>query len=150
MDTTDKGGRPKKEINEEQLLTLLRCGFTRQQCCEFFFVSKQTLLTFVKDHFNMKFEELQKQQACFLKANILSNLVGMSKKQPAVAIFLAKSICGLAETPVSQYEESDNFKSFSKSVQQASKVLEGKTKDFVVGVPNDTPNGIPIPKEEQK
>lgn len=115
----------KKEINKDQLVSLLRYGFTRTQCCEFFGCDRRTLDRFIKGEFDGRtFEQVKAENEAFLKAGIMSNLFNLSKKNASVAIFLAKSVCGLSEN-ASAPPDDEAGTAFASALRKASRAIGG-------------------------
>ena len=124
----------KKEISKDQLVSLLRYGFTRTQCCEFFGCDRRTLERFIKDHFDGRtFERVKAENEVFLKAGIMSNLINLSKKNASVAIFLAKSVCGLSEN-TSAPPDDEAGSAFASALRKASRAIGSM--DGIASVPS--------------
>lgn len=110
-------------IKKEQLVQLLRCGLTRQQICDFFGVDRLTLQRYIKKNFDgATFEEVKAENEAYLRAGIMSNLINLSKKNASVAIFLAKSVCGLSETASAPPNEEAGL-AFTTALKRASRSI---------------------------
>lgn len=123
----------KIKINKTQLENLLRLGFSRQQTCDFFGVSQSTLLRYVKANYGITFEQLKAEHAAQLQANVMMNLLNISKKNASAAIFLAKSVCGLNENytaPVNDEAENE----FARALKKASRNISAASN--LVSVPD--------------
>lgn len=121
-------------INKTQLENLLRLGFSRQQVCDFFGVAKNTLVKFVKENYGgITFEQLKAEHSAQLQANVMMNLLNISKRNAAAAIFLAKSVCGLNENyaaPVNDEAENE----FTRALKKASRNISAASN--LVSVPD--------------
>ena len=118
------------KINKTQLENLLRLGLSCQQICDFFVISRTTLSRFVKANYDgMTFEQLKAEHSAQLKANIMSNLINLSETNATVAIFLAKSVCGLNENYNAPANE-DAETAFAGALKKASRLIGG-SKDLV-------------------
>ena len=119
----------RRKVNGEQLVKLLNCGFTRRQCADFFNCTEMVINTFVRKEYGMTFEQLKAEHSAQLKANIMSNLINLSETNATVAIFLAKSVCGLNENYNATANE-DAETAFAGALKKASRLIGG-SKDLV-------------------
>ena len=129
----------KIKINKTQLESILRLGFTQQQVCDFFGTSKSTLLRFVKENYNGRtFEQLQAEYTAQTQSMIMLNLLNLSKKNANVAIFLAKSVCGLNENYSAPVND-DAENAFAGALKKASRNISNAKN--LVSIPDDTDYG---------
>ena len=129
----------KIKINKTQLESILRLGFTQQQVCDFFGTSKSTLLRFVKENYNGRtFEQLKAEYTAQTQSMIMLNLLNLSKKNANVAIFLAKSVCGLNENYSAPVND-DAENAFAGSLKKASRNISNAKN--LVSIPDDTDYG---------
>ena len=129
----------KIKINKTQLESILRLGFTQQQVCDFFGTSKSTLLRFVKENYNGRtFEQLKAEYTAQTQSMIMLNLLNLSKKNANVAIFLAKSVCGLNENYSAPVND-DAENAFAGALKKASRNISNAKN--LVSVPDDTDYG---------
>lgn len=120
----------KIKINKTQLESILRLGFTQQQVCDFFGTSKSTLLRFVKENYNGRtFEQIKAEYTAQTQSMIMLNLLNLSKKNANVAIFLAKSVCGLNENYSAPVND-DAENAFAGALKKASRNISN-AKDLV-------------------
>ena len=131
----------RRKVNGEQLVKLLNYGFTRRQCADFFNCTEMVINTFVRKEYGMTFEQLKAEHSAQLKANIMSNLINLSETNATVAIFLAKSVCGLNEN-FSAPANDDSEKAFAGALRKASKRISD-AKDMV-SIPDDDGSGEDI------
>ena len=129
----------KIKINKTQLESILRLGFTQQQVCDFFGTSKSTLLRFVKENYNGRtFEQIKAEYTAQTQSMIMLNLLNLSKKNANVAIFLAKSVCGLNENYSAPVND-DAENAFAGALKKASRNISNAKN--LVSVPDDTDYG---------
>ena len=126
----------KIKINKTQLESILRLGFTQQQVCDFFGTSKSTLLRFVKENYNGRtFEQIKAEYTAQTQSMIMLNLLNLSKKNANVAIFLAKSVCGLNENYSAPVND-DAENAFAGALKKASRNISNAKN--LVSIPDDT------------
>ena len=129
----------KIKINKTQLESILRLGFTQQQVCDFFGTSKSTLLRFVKENYNGRtFEQLKAEYTAQTQSMIMLNLLNLSKKNANVAIFLAKSVCGLNENYSAPVND-DAENAFAGALKKGSRNISNAKN--LVSIPDDTDYG---------
>ena len=129
----------KIKINKTQLESILRLGFTQRQVCDFFGTSKSTLLRFVKENYNGRtFEQIKAEYTAQTQSMIMLNLLNLSKKNANVAIFLAKSVCGLNEN-YSAPGNDDAENAFAGALKKASRNISNAKN--LVSIPDDTDYG---------
>ena len=126
------------KINRMQLENLLRLGFSRQQTCDFFGVSQSTLLRYVKANYGITFEQLKAEHTAQLQANVMMNLLNISKRNANAAIFLAKSVCGLNENFAAPVND-DAENAFAGALKKASRNISNAKN--LVSIPDDTDYG---------
>ena len=129
----------KIKINKTQLESILRLGFTQEQVCDFFGTSKSTLLRFVKENYNGRtFEQIKAEYTAQTQSMIMLNLLNLSKKNANVAIFLAKSVCGLNENYSAPVND-DAENAFAGALKKASRNISNAKN--LVSIPDDTDYG---------
>ena len=129
----------KIKINKTQLESILRLGFTQQQVCDFFGTSKSTLLRFVKENYNGRtFEQIKAEYTAQTQSMIMLNLLNLSQKNANVAIFLAKSVCGLNENYSAPVND-DAENAFAGALKKASRNISNAKN--LVSIPDDTDYG---------
>ena len=129
----------KIKINKTQLESILRLGFTQRPVCDFFGTSKSTLLRFVKENYNGRtFEQLKAEYTAQTQSMIMLNLLNLSKKNANVAIFLAKSVCGLNENYSAPVND-DAENAFAGALKKASRNISNAKN--LVSIPDDTDYG---------
>ena len=129
----------KIKLNKTQLESILRLGFTQQQVCDFFGTSKSTLLRFVKENYNGRtFEQIKAEYTAQTQSMIMLNLLNLSKKNANVAIFLAKSVCGLNENYSAPVND-DAENAFAGALKKASRNISNAKS--LVSIPDDTDYG---------
>ena len=129
----------KIKINKTQLESILRLGFTQRQVCDFFGTSKSTLLRFVKENYNGRtFEQIKAEYTAQTQSMIMLNLLNLSKKNANVAIFLAKSVCGLNENYSAPVND-DAENALAGALKTASRNISNAKN--LVSIPDDTDYG---------
>lgn len=129
----------KIKINKTQLENILRLGFTQRQVCDFFGTSKSSLLRFVKENYNGRtFEQIKAEYTAQTQSMIMLNLLNLSKKNANVAIFLAKSVCGLNENYSAPVND-DAENAFAGALKKASRNISNAKN--LVSIPDDTDYG---------
>ena len=133
----------KIKINKTQLENILRLGFSQKQVCDFFGISRTALTRFIKKEYgqSVNFEQLKAENTAQTQSIIMMNLLNLSKRHAHVAIFLAKSICGLNENysaPVNEGAEN----AFAGALKKASRSIS-QAKDLV-SIPDDDGRGEDI------
>ena len=129
----------KIKLNKTQLESILRLGFTQRQVCDFFGTSKSTLLRFVKENYNGRtFEQIKAEYTAQTQSMIMLNLLNLSKKNANVAIFLAKSVCGLNENYSAPVND-DAENAFAGALKKASRNISNAKS--LVSIPDDTDYG---------
>ena len=133
----------KIKINKTQLENILRLGFSQKQVCDFFGTSRTALTRFITKEYgpNVNLEPLKAENTAQTQSIIMMNLLNLSKRNAHVAIFLAKSICGLNENysaPVN--EEAEN--AFAGALKKASRSIS-QAKDLV-SIPDNDGSGEDI------
>lgn len=95
------GGRPKKEFDKKTFEDLAGLGCSQEEICWFFRDQKgkpaniDTLSRWCKRTYGMSFQEYIKKVGCMgLKIALRRNQFQLSKKSPAMAIFLGKQYLG--------------------------------------------------------
>ena len=129
----------KIKINKTQLESILRLGFTQRQVCDFFGTSKSSMLRFVKENYNGRtFEQIKAEYTAQTQSMIMLNLLNLSKKNANVAIFLAKSVCGLNENYSAPVND-DAENAFAGALKKASRNISNAKS--LVSIPDDTDYG---------
>lgn len=132
----------KRKVEEQQLIKLLQLGFTRQQICDFFCITPKGLQSYIKDTFEGRtFNDLKAEYSVQMQATVMANLVNLSKHNAHVAIFLAKSICGLNENYSAPVNE-DAENAFAGALKKASRSIS-QAKDLV-SIPDNDGSGEDI------
>lgn len=131
------------KINKTQLENILRLGFSQKQVCDFFGTSRTALTRFIKKEYgqSVNFEQLKAENTAQTQSIIMMNLLNLSKKNANVAIFLAKSVCGLNENYSAPANE-DAENAFAGALKKASRSIS-QAKDLV-SIPDNDGSGEDI------
>ena len=90
----NKGGRPKKIIDQEQFEKL--CGFqcTQEEICSWFDVTDKTLTSWCKETYGESFSEVYSKKREKGKISLRRAQFQLATKSAAMAIFLGKNYLG--------------------------------------------------------
>ena len=127
------------ELNKASFETLLRLQFTREEVLVYFGKSKTSLIEWIKKEYEGRtFEDIK--QCCMMQTQVRLKTTAfkLAEKNPAVMIFLLKSICRMTEDPPAQIEEKDkNVISFTNSIKIATKALASTDiSQYIAGLPD--------------
>jgi hypothetical protein len=91
-----KPGRPRKEIQLEQLKALMRLNPTLKDTAAFFECSEDTIERLIKAEFEgINFAEFREQNMVHTRMALIRNALKMAEKgNPAMMIFCLKNLCG--------------------------------------------------------
>lgn len=126
-------GRPKAEFDKRAFSDLISLGCSQQEIC-WFFRDKETgkpanidtLSRWCKREYGVNFQEFSKQNKLnALRIQVRKNQLELSKKSPAMAIWLGKQYLGQTENPV-VVDNGINFNmdALSKSLKELAEGLE--------------------------
>lgn len=91
------GGRPKKEIKQQQFESLCAIQCTQEEICAVLDVDDKTLTNWCKKTYDMSFSEVFAQKRAGGKASLRRNQWRMSEKNPTMAIWLGKQYLGQSD-----------------------------------------------------
>lgn len=97
MDTENKGGRPRKEIEQKEFEKLCSLQCTEVEICEWFGVSDKTLANWCRDIYGMGFSEVFEQKRSAGKIALRRSMFQLAQKNATMAIFLAKNWLGMTD-----------------------------------------------------
>ena len=97
MPAKNKGGRPKKNIDQAEFEKLCGMQCTKLEICDWFGLTDKTLERWCKDTYKLGFSEVFKKKRINGKIALRRNLLQMSSSNAAVAIFLAKNWLGMRD-----------------------------------------------------
>lgn len=92
-----KAGRPQIEIDQEQFEKLCELQCTVSEIASYFRVSVDTIERWCKRTYNKKFVEVLAEKGEIGKVSMRRNLIHLSERNAAVAIFLAKNYLGMKD-----------------------------------------------------
>ena len=87
-------GRPKKQIDKAQFEKLCGIFCSRDDICDFFEVSKDTLIRWCKATYNATFETIYKKYSSKGRCSLRRYQFNIAEKNAAMAIFLGKNYLG--------------------------------------------------------
>lgn len=92
--TKNKGGRPKKEINQELFEDLCKILCTESEILNILKTTDKTLTGWCKRTYNESFSEIYKKLSADGKCSIRRAQMKLAKTSAAMAIFLGKNYLG--------------------------------------------------------
>lgn len=92
-----KMGRPKKELNFEQLEKCMGWQCTEEEIADFFNMSIETINTRCKEHYGETFLETYKKYSATGKMSLRRYQFNLAKTNAAMAIWLGKQLLGQKE-----------------------------------------------------
>lgn len=93
--TVAKMGRPKIDIDEHQLCSLLRLRPTIDDCAAFFECSNSKIEKFIKERYGVTFSELRDQKMVHTRFMLVRKALEKAEKGDNVLlIFCLKNLCG--------------------------------------------------------
>ena len=98
MDTEkNKGGRPRKEIDEREFRKLCELQCTLPEIAGFFDCSEDTIQTWCKREYNEGFSVVYKRLSEGGKVSLRRHMLKLSERSAVMAIFLAKNWLGMSD-----------------------------------------------------
>ena len=98
MSEQSKMGRPKKEISEDKLRSLLRMYPTLKDTAAFFECSEDTIEKRCQEYANCTFTELREQSMVHTRLNLVRKALEMADKgNTPLMIFCLKNLCGWSD-----------------------------------------------------
>lgn len=88
------GGRPKKNFDPKVFESLCGIMCTQEEICNVFNTTDKTLSAWCKREYGAGFSEVYKKLSDRGKMSLRRNQFALSKKSPAMAIFLGKNYLG--------------------------------------------------------
>lgn len=117
-----KMGRPRKEIDFDQLKKLCAIQCTELEIADFFDMTDDTLNSRIKEEYEITFSEYFKKNSSFGKISLRRNQFKMAEKSVAMAIWLGKQYLGQADHQ--ELELQGGFTSLVDMVSKKTKVKE--------------------------
>lgn len=90
----NKGGRPKKQIDQEQFEKLCELQCTQEEICGWFDVTDKTLTSWCKATYRSSFSEIYNKKREKGKISLRRAQFQLAQKNAAMAIFLGKNYLG--------------------------------------------------------
>ena len=120
----NKGGRPRKQLSRSTFESLLKINPTQDEVCAVLGTNKNTLNRWCIENYGEGFLQLLKKGGQEYKTSLRRNLLMMSKKNGAVAIFLAKNELGMSDNPV-PIPSGTEQQTFQRALSKAAKLWDG-------------------------
>lgn len=122
--TKNKGGRPRKQLSRSAFESLLKINPTVEEVCAVLNTTKSTLNRWCQREYGESFGSLLKKGGQEYKTSLRRNLLMMSKRNGAVAIFLAKNELGMSDNPV-PIPSGTEQQTFQRALSKAAKLWDG-------------------------
>jgi hypothetical protein len=90
----NKGGRPKKQIDQKEFEKLCFLQCTKQEFCSWFDTTDKTLERWCKETYGMGFSEIFRIKRVNGIISLRRTQFQLAEKSPAMAIFLGKNLLG--------------------------------------------------------
>jgi hypothetical protein len=90
----NKGGRPKKQIDQKEFEKLCFLQCTKQEFCSWFDTTDKTLERWCKETYGMGFSEIFRIKRENGIISLRRTQFQLAEKSPAMAIFLGKNLLG--------------------------------------------------------
>lgn len=90
----NKGGRPKKKIDQEQFEKLCELQCTQEEICGWFDTTDKTLTSWCKQTYGVSFSEIYNKKREKGKISLRRAQFQLATKSAAMAIFLGKNYLG--------------------------------------------------------
>ena len=97
--SSNKGGRPQKEIDKETFEKLCALQCTRDEICGFFDVTSKTLGSWCMRTYKQSFSTVFDEKREMGKVSLRRMQWKLAEKSPAMAIFLGKNMLGQSDRP---------------------------------------------------
>ena len=121
----NKGGRPRKQLSKTTFESLLKINPTQDEVCAVLNTNKNTLNSWCRENYGEGFLQLLKKGGQEYKTSLRRNLISMSKKSGAVAIFLAKNELGMSDNPV-PIPNGTEQQTFQRALTKAARLWDGQ------------------------
>lgn len=119
----NKGGRPRKEIDQKifENLCMLQC--TEQEILAWFGITDKTLNSWCKRTYGMGFSETYKEKRGKGKISLRRTQWQLAEKSATMAIWLGKQYLGQSDNPTIEPEDDDDTDALSQSLAELAKDL---------------------------
>lgn len=109
MSEKNKGGRPKKQIDQRQFEAMCAIQCTQAEICDVLDITDKPLNNWCKETYGCGFSEIYKKKSASGKMSLRRHQFELAKKYPAMAIFLGKNYLGqrdvIEQTNNNKFEE---------------------------------------------
>lgn len=119
----NKGGRPRKEIDQKifENLCMLQC--TEQEILAWFDITDKTLSSWCKRTYGMGFSDTYKAKRGKGKISLRRTQWQLAEKSATMAIWLGKQYLGQSDNPTIESEDDDDTDALSQSLAELAKDL---------------------------
>lgn len=115
MADKNKGGRPRKEIDQIQFEKLCELQCTRDEICSWFDVTDKTLNTWCKRTYGDGFSATYEQKRGRGKISLRRKQWKLADTNASMAIFLGKNYLGQSDNPEQNIDVEDSDAFFSEA-----------------------------------
>lgn len=105
----NKGGRPKKMIDQKMFETLCGIQCTKDEICDVLDIDEKTLTRWCKDTYKMGFSDIHKKKSAVGKMSLRRSQFKLAEKSAVMAIFLGKNYLGQKDTIEQNFEDKDGI-----------------------------------------
>ena len=107
MTRKNKGGRPKKEISQQQFEAMCAIQCTQAEICDILDVTDKPLNNWCKEIYGCGFSEIYKKKSASGKMSLRRYQFELAKKNAAMAIFLGKNLLGQRDSFPEETDKTD-------------------------------------------
>lgn len=105
----NKGGRPKKQISQQQFEAMCAIQCTQAEICDILDVTDKPLNNWCKETYGCGFSEIYKKKSAAGKMSLRRYQFELAKKNASMAIFLGKVILKQREIDEEQNNSANSF-----------------------------------------
>lgn len=121
----NKGGRPRKQLSKTNFEALLKINPTMVEVCAVLNTTKATLNRWCLDTYGDSFSTMLKKGNSEYKTSLRRNLLKLSTRNAAAAIFLAKNELGMTDNPIPMPNGTEQ-QTFQRALGKAAKLWDGQ------------------------
>lgn len=130
MESKNKGGRPKKEISQQQFESMCAMQCTQVEICDVLDVTDKTLTRWCNETYGSSFSEIYKKKSAIGKMSLRRYQFKLAEKSAAMAIFLGKQYLGQKDK-IETFNNSEINANINNIADLINNPLENRTEDDV-------------------
>ena len=127
--------RPKLEINWKEFEACCAMQCTLREIADYFNCSERTIESKVREHYKLRFCDTFRRRRQSGLISLRRNLFEMSKKQPQVAIFLAKNWLGMTDKQEVEHSGNIGIKPEELTDSELIAIVEGNGRHRIIKTP---------------